>query len=150
MSWTSVGAVSITATVDVVVVGTVDLPPTGGLEVRIKQISPAETSVFSAGRFFVRTTSGRTLGTRRFWGHLEGEDYQLGDLGTSSDEAQGELVIEAGRLNVRALKHPALSPWNLEIWVRPWSPAAGGNATYNAGFVSSAGAGLELMQVVFP
>lgn len=126
MAWTSVGTVSITASLDEVVVGMVDLPPTGGLEVRIKQVSPAETSVFSAGRFFVRTTNGRTYGTRRFWGHIEGEDYQLGDAGYSSDEAQGELVIEPGRLNIRALKHPALSPWVLEVSVKAWQPAAGG------------------------
>jgi hypothetical protein len=126
MTWTSLGTVAITASLDEVVVGTVDLPPTGGLEVRIKQISPAETSVFSAGRFFVKTQFGRVYGTKRFWGHLEGEDYQLGSDGFSSEDAQGELCIEPGRLNRRALKHPSLSPWILEVAVRKWQPAAGG------------------------
>lgn len=154
MTWVSVGTVSLTASDFSKVVGTVQLPPSGGLEVRIRQVSPAETSLFRSGRFHVQTTSGRTFGTRRFWGHLEGEDYQLGGDGLTSDETQGQLVIEPGLLNLKALKHPDLSPWVLEVSAQPWQPSGGGGGagpgTFAGGFVSTTGAGLTFLKVVFP
>lgn len=116
MAWRQIGTVSITASDLQARVGVVDLPPSGGLEVRIKQISPAETSLFRSGLFYVSTGSGRTLGTRRFWGHTEGEDYVLGGPGYSTNAGSGVLWIEPRLINLRALKHPSLSPWVLEVW----------------------------------
>jgi hypothetical protein len=116
MAWREIGTVSITASNFHVRVGVVDLPANGTLEVRIKQLSPSVTSLFRAGLLYVTTGVGRTLGTRKFWGHLEGEDYVLGGPGFSSTAGSGILWIEPRTLNLRALRSPALSPWTLQVW----------------------------------
>lgn len=117
MAWRKVNTVSIGFEDFSVPVGTVALPPSGTLEVRIKQTSPADTSLFKAGLFYVTTGNGRTLGTRKFWGHLEGEDYVLGGPGYSTTSGFGELVIEPRYLNRRVLKNAAFSPWVLDVFV---------------------------------
>jgi hypothetical protein len=126
MSWTLVGRATITASDFTVDVGTVTLPASGALEVRVKQISPAETSVFRSGLLYVRTTTGgRELGTKRFWGHLEGEDYVLGSAGQVDMVGEGVLILEPRAINLKALKSPSLSPWVLDVWVRPLALATG-------------------------
>jgi hypothetical protein len=127
MAWTLVGRATITAADFKVEVGTVTLPASGALEVRVKQISPAETSVFRSGLLYVRTTTGgRELGSKRFWGHLEGEDYVLGSAGQVDVGGEGVLVLEPRAINLKALKSPSLSPWVLDVWVRPLALATGG------------------------
>jgi hypothetical protein len=151
MAWQRVGAVSISAGDVQVVVGTVQIPAAGGLEVRIKQTGPADQGPFYSGLFFVRTTAGRTLGTRKFWGNPEGEDYRYGE-GLVSEESTGEFVIEPRLLNRKVLAaHPGRT-WNLEVWVNPAvaNPPGSGEGFFIGGFASTAGAGLEMARVVFP
>jgi hypothetical protein len=117
----------------------------------VKQISPAETSVFRSGLLYVQTTGGgRDLGTRRFWGHLEGEDYVLGSADQVDLSGDGVLVVEPRLINRKALQNPAISPWILDVWVRPLS-LAGGAGRIAAGFADAAtGTGLEFVMVRFP
>jgi hypothetical protein len=116
MAWRVINRVSITATDLEVAVGPVEIPAQGTLEVRVKQISPLETSFFRYGLIYLKTAVGRTFGTRKFWGHLEGEDYVLGGPGFSAGHRDGFLWIEPRGVNRRILKHPASGgPWVLEI-----------------------------------
>jgi hypothetical protein len=151
MAWTLVGRASITASDFTVDVGTVTLPASGALEVRVKQISPTETSVFRSGLLYVRTTTGgRELGSRRFWGHPEGEDYVLGSADQVDVGGEGVLVLEPRAINLKALKSPSLSPWVLDVWVRPLAVAAGGAGRIAAGFAdANTGTGLEFVMVRF-
>lgn len=116
MAFRLVGTASISASDWTVPVGAVSLPSTGGLAVRIRQTSPAETSVFWAGLIYVDTAVGRILGSRRFWGHLEGEDHVLGGPGYRAELPTGVLKIEPRTWNRRALRYSSLSPWVLEVW----------------------------------
>jgi len=136
MAWRKVGTVSLSFTDMEVPVGPVQLDPSGTLEVRIKQTSPVRSSIFRAGRFYVRTGSGRTLGTRKFWGHLEGEDYVLGGPGFSAQASTGILWIEPGWLNRQALKAPNWGPWVLEVSADEKGPLPADRVTA-PGFVNS-------------
>ena len=130
-------------------VGPVSLPTAGGLEVRVKQLTPSNDAPFRAGLIYVRTTSGRTIGTRKFWGHPEGEDYSLGPL-LSSEEGSGILVVEPRWLNLKALKAGRL--WSLQFWAKEGPDPSTGGVIRDAArsFVSTAGNGLELIQIRFP
>lgn len=148
MAWDEVGTVSLDGTASAVPVGTVALPPSNGIEVRVKQLTPADESPYRAGLIYVKTPSGRTVGTRKFWGHPEGEDYALGE-GLTSEEGVGTLWVEPRYLNLKALKAGRI--WRLQFWYRPNpSPPSGGVSTFAGGFVDTAGAGLALARVVFP
>ena len=118
MSWRRVGTVSIRAADQLVEVGPVSIQGTDRVEVRIRQVSPVTTSVFVAGLFYVLSGNGRVLGSRKFWGHREGEDYVLGGEGYSSQDVSGVLMIEPRYLNRLALQHPDISPWVLEVSCR--------------------------------
>lgn len=152
MTWAFLGRVSITGTDLTVSVGTVAVPASGLLEVRIKQASPVDFSPFRAGLFYLVNTSGRPLGTSKFWGHLEGEDYVLGSAGMAAeDPGTADLIIEPRSINRRILTAPIIGPWVLDVWVR--SIDASGSpvsVTYNGSFVTGTGTGLTLAQVVFP
>jgi hypothetical protein len=116
MVWRIINRVSIGFSDFEVPVGPVEVPAQGTLEVRVKQISPLETSIFRYGLIYVKTAAGRTLGTRKFWGHIEGEDYVLGGPGYSAGSRDGFLWIDPRGINRKVLKHPASGgPWILEI-----------------------------------
>lgn len=149
MAWEEVGTVSLDGAADVVAVGTVALPAAGGLEIRVQQLTPSDEAPYRAGLMYVRTASGRTLGSRKFWGHPEGEDYALGTL-LSAEEGSGVLTVEPRYLNLKALK--AGRRWELRFWARP-APApggGGGGAALAGSFVTATGVGLTLARVVFP
>jgi hypothetical protein len=149
MAWQEVGTVSLDGAAFAVDVGTVPLPATGGLEIRVQQLTPADEAPYRAGLMYIRTASGRTLGTRKFWGHPEGEDYALGTL-LSAEESSGVLVVEPRYLNLKALKAGRI--WQLQFWARPApdSGGGGGGAAISGSFVTAGGTGLELARVVFP
>jgi hypothetical protein len=152
MAWTLVGRATITGADLTVDVGEVTLPASGSLEVRVKQISPLETSLFRAGLIYVVTsTGGRELGVRKFWGHLEGEDVVLGSAGQVDVAGTGRLVIEPRAMNLKVAAHPSVGPWVLDVWVRDL-PVQLGSATRVATAYADAstGTGLEFVMVRFP
>lgn len=101
MAWRVVGEVTLDAATFDKEVGWVELPPEGGIEIRVIQVSPADQAPYYSGLFWIRTDNGRTLGTRKFWGHTEGEDYRLGgDLSTGA--GRGMLMVSPRRINRRA------------------------------------------------
>ena len=114
--WQEVGTVSLDGASEVVSVGMVSLPLAGGVEIRVQQLTPADEAPYRAGLLYNRTTTGRTYGTRKFWGHPEGEDYRLGE-GMTSEESTGTLIVEPRYLNLKALKAGRL--WQLRFWIRP-------------------------------
>lgn len=118
MGWRRVGTVSIRAADQLVTVGPVSIQSTDRVEVRIRQVSPETTSVFRAGLFYVLSGNGRVLGSHKFWGHREGEDYVLGGDGYSSQDVSGVLMIEPRYVNRQALKSPSISPWVLDVSYR--------------------------------
>ena len=125
MAWQEIGTVTLNASSVADEVGTVTVPAKGGLEVRIQSLTPDGEAPYRAGLFYVRTTSGRTLGSRKFWGHNEGEDYVLG-YSQSSEETTGTLVVEPRYMNLRSLSTGRT--WTLRFWVQPL-PEPGGTSS---------------------
>jgi hypothetical protein len=128
--WTEVGTVSLDGTTESVSVGTVPLPSSGGVEIRIQQLTPPDDAPFRAGLVYIKTASGRTYGTRKFWGHPEGEDYLVGS-GMSSEDEYGVLTVEPRYLNLKALK--AGRTWQLRFWCRPAPAVTAGGPTVRFG-----------------
>lgn len=147
MDWQEVGTVTLDAASVSVEVGTVSLPAAGGLEIRVQQLTPADEAPYRAGLIYIKTASGRTLGSKRFWGHTEGEDYALGTL-LSAEESSGVLVVEPRNFNLKALQ--AGRTWQLRFWSRFAPASSGGGSAIAGSFVTSGGTGLELARVVFP
>lgn len=100
MAWRLIGEVTLDAATFEKEVGWVELPPEGGIEVRVIQTSPADEAPYYNGLFWFRSGSGRTLGSRKFWGHTEGEDYRIG-AGLSSGSGRGMLMVSPRRINRR-------------------------------------------------
>jgi hypothetical protein len=152
MAWELVGRATITGADFTVDVGEVTLPASGALEVRIKQVSPAEDALFRAGLVYVVTaTGGRELGVAKFWGHPEGEDVVLGWPGQTDVSGTGRLLIEPRALNLKVAAHPGVGPWVLDVWVRELPAQLGGAARVATAYAdASTGTGLEFVMVKFP
>jgi hypothetical protein len=146
MAWQEVGTINLDGSLQSVPVGAVPIPSSGGLEIRVQQLTPADEALFRAGLLYVRTTNGRTLGSTKFWGHAEGEDYPLGTLLTS-EETTGTLYCEPRWLNLKSLKGGRT--WTLKFWVQPLEANVQAREAARS-FASTAGAGLNLIQVSFP
>lgn len=114
MAWRLIGDVTLDSATFEKEVGWVDLPPMGGIEVRVIQTSPADQSPYYNGLMWIRTDSGRSLGSRKFWGHLEGEDYRVGaDLSTGA--SRGLLMASPRRINRKNFLAGGRS-WRLQFW----------------------------------
>lgn len=98
MAWRLIGEVTLDAATFEKTVGWVELPPQGGIEVRVIQTSPADQSPYYNGLMWFETGTGRSLGTRKFWGHAEGEDYLVGD-GLTTGSGRGLLKVSPRRIN---------------------------------------------------
>jgi hypothetical protein len=146
MGYRVVNTVSIRATDQEVAVGPVLLPAGDCLRVRLRQLSPLESSVFCFGLVYVRTTTGRIYGTKRFWGHLEGETYVLGGDCYVPDAEVAMLWVNPRGINRRILRQQKTPvPWVLEVSVDDFRDVPPPSLK-SSGFVNRAGRLLSLIR----
>lgn len=151
VGWAQVGTISIGPTSGPVVIGTVSLPAGADtIWVRAQQLGGDSPWPYGYGLLTWKTGAGRVLGTVKCYGHTEGEVLRLG-VGLEPDEQSGELVFEPRAWNLAWVKAGA-PPWRLgfECQTGTSGGGSGGPSVVARSFVSSTGAGLELVRVVFP
>jgi hypothetical protein len=128
-------------------VGPVTLPAgTDALYVRMTQIGGSSPWLFSFGLLSWRSANGRELGTVKAYPHLEGELYRLG-VGLSPVERTGSLWFSPRSYNLAWVKSGERLSLSFQYEAGSFA-TAGADAARS--FVSTAGAGLDLIQVRFP
>ena len=112
MTWAAVGSVSVGPTDREVVVGPLQVPPMGGIELKVRQTSPDRGFRFGYGVASFQARDGRPLGSVKFWAGPQWESFRLG-AGLSSSYRVGSLVIQPRSYNLRWIK--AGYSWGLEF-----------------------------------
>jgi hypothetical protein len=112
MAWTRVGSITVRPESDVVRVGVIEVPPQGGIELMVRQVSPYQGFNFAYGLVSFRSPLGRELGTVKCWPGPEWTAFALGE-GLSSLSRAGELLFEPRSYNLRWVK--AGFPWSVEF-----------------------------------
>jgi len=148
MAWQSVGQHTFVPTDREVQVGLFDLAPgQDTLWVRITQLNQPATWPWSYGILSWRNIDGLSLGSTKAYSSQLGEVFRLG-VGLPPSDGTGSIWFEPRGFNLGWLK--AGFPWSLEFEAQAGTGSSGGAAAVTGSFVSSAGAGLELVRVVFP
>lgn len=145
-----VGSVTVSAGTEEVSVGAVSLAAGDDtLWVRVTQQGGESPWPWGFGLLAFVTTEGRELGTAKVFGHHEGEVFRLG-VGLPPVERSGQLVFRPRAYSLAWIK-AGNQNWNLAFEARSGTTGGGGGvSSYAGGFVSTAGAGLELARVMFP
>jgi hypothetical protein len=112
MAWTRVGSVTVRPETKEAVIGVIDVPPQGGVELMIRQVNPAQGFRFAYGLVSLLTPRGRELGTVKAWTGPEWSAFRLGE-GLSCLAGGGQLVFEPRAINLRWIK--AGFPWEVEF-----------------------------------
>lgn len=99
MAWQRIGVVTITPTTAEAVVGPIELPTYGGVEVKLRQVAPTPFR-WGYALLSYRSSNGLELGSIKVWPRLEFSNYLLG-AGLSVDDNFGALVIEPRSWNLR-------------------------------------------------
>lgn len=99
MSWAVIGGASFSPTTQEATVGSVTVPDSGGLAVKVRLTTPAPFQ-FGYCLLSYRSAFGRELGTIRVWPRAETTAYLLGEGLTVLDNS-GVLVIEPRSWNLR-------------------------------------------------
>jgi len=148
MAWQSVGQHTFVPTDRAVQVGSFDLAPgQDTLWVRITQLNQPAEWPWSYGILSWRNIDGLSLGSTKAYSSQLGEVFRLG-VGLPPSDGAGSIWFEPRGFNLGWLK--AGFPWSLEFEAQAGTGSSGGAAAVAGSFVSSAGAGLELVRVVFP
>lgn len=112
MAWTRIGSVTVRPESDEVVVGAIEVPPQDGIEVMVRQTSPAQGFRFAYGILSYRSLNGKELGSVKVWAGPDWEAYKLG-AGLSALYRSGALLFRPRSVNLRWVK--AGFPWSLEF-----------------------------------
>ena len=112
MAWTRVGSVTVGPVSQEVSIGQLTVPPQGGVELMVRETSPAQPFNFAYGLVSFRSQFGRELGTVRCWGNRDWTAFLLGG-GLSAQARSGELIFEPRSYNLRWVQ--AGFPWSLEF-----------------------------------
>jgi len=99
MAWQLIGSVTITPTTDEALVGPIEVPTFGGVEVKLRQTAPTPFR-WGYGLLSYRTPNGLELGTIKVWPRTEFSNYLLGE-GLSVADNTGVLVFEPRTWNLR-------------------------------------------------
>lgn len=102
MAWQLVGAVTISPDTEEAVVGPIEVPTYGGVEVKLRQTAPTPFR-WGYGLLSYRSTNGLELGTIKVWPRLEFSNYLLGE-GLTVVANSGALVFEPRTWNLRWVK----------------------------------------------
>jgi hypothetical protein len=114
MAWKSVGSVTVGPTTARAVVGPIEVPPEGGVELMVRQTTASPGFRFSYGIASFESAEGRPRGSCKFWASSRWEAFRLG-AGLSSAYRIGSLVIEPRSYNLAWAR--AGWPWGLEFKV---------------------------------
>lgn len=99
MAWQSIGSINVGPTSTEVVVGPIEVPTYGGVELKIRQTSFTPFR-WGYGLLSFRSDQGLELGTMKVWPRMEFSNYKLGaGLGVVSN--YGVLVFEPRSFNLR-------------------------------------------------
>lgn len=99
MAWQRIGSVSISPTTTEAVVGAIEVPTFGGVEVKVRQVGSSPFQ-WGYGLLSYRTSNGREMGTIRVWPRQEFSNYLLG-AGLTVVDNSGVLVFEPRTWNLR-------------------------------------------------
>jgi hypothetical protein len=99
MSWQTVGTVTISPTTDSAVVGPVEVPTTGGLRVKLRQVGSVPFR-WGFGLLSYESQNGLELGTIQVFPRPVFTSYLLGP-GMIVDDPQGQLIFEPRTWNLR-------------------------------------------------
>jgi hypothetical protein len=143
MAWTRIGAITVRPESDEVVVGAIEVPPQGGIELMVRQTSPDAGFRFAYGLVSFRSVLGKELGTVKVWAGPEWWAFKLGE-GLSSLYRSGSLLFEARGYNLRWIK--AGFPWSLEFMADIGTKLPG-DRIQSPGFVDPGSRLLQLVQV---
>lgn len=99
MAWQSIGTVTVSPTTTEAVVGPIEVPTYGGVEVKIRQTSSTPFR-WGFGLLSFKSGNGYELGTIKVWPRTTFSHYKLGaGLGVVSNS--GILVFEPRSFNLR-------------------------------------------------
>jgi hypothetical protein len=112
MVWTRVGSITVRPESDEVRVGVIEVPPQGGIELMVRQISPNQGFKFAFGLLSFRSALGRELGTVKCHPIPEWTALKLGE-GLSSLSRSGELLFEPRSYNLAWIRRGY--PWSVEF-----------------------------------
>lgn len=99
MAWQLIGSVTVTPSTTEAVVGPIEVPTFGGVEVKLRQTAPSPFR-WGYGLLSYRTANGLELGTIKVWPRVEFSNYLLGG-GLSVADNTGVLVFEPRSFNLR-------------------------------------------------
>jgi hypothetical protein len=142
MAWQLVGTVTVTPTTTEAVVGPIEVPTYGGIELKLRQTAPTPFR-WGYGLLSYRSQNGLELGTIRVWPRLEFSNYLLG-AGLKVDDNIGQLIFEPRSWNLRWV----LAGFALTVEVLADLASNLPSDRYQAdGFAVAGGASLTLSQV---
>lgn len=99
MAWQLIGSVTVDPATTEAVVGPIEVPNFGGVEVKLRQTT-ATPFRWGYGLLSYRTGNGLELGTIKVWPRMEFSNYLLGAGLTVADNT-GVLVFEPRTFNLR-------------------------------------------------
>lgn len=143
MAWREVGTATLTATSSRARIGFVKVPPQGGIEVWVRQVSGGPNFRLGYCLLYLENQWGRELGTIKIWPVVGGEAYRLG-AGLSSLVGGGILWLEPRSYNLRWLD--SMGSVSVEVSVDEAEDLPG-DRYRSPGFVDPLDVGLYLVQV---
>jgi hypothetical protein len=99
MAWQRIGSVTVTPTSTEAVVGPIEVPTYGGVELKLRQTTTTPFN-WGFGLLSYRSQNGLELGTIKVWPRTVFSNYLLGG-GLRVDANYGELVFEPRSYNLR-------------------------------------------------
>lgn len=99
MAWQLIGTVTVSPLTETAVVGPIEVPTFGGVEVKLRQTA-ATPFRWGYGLLSYRTGNGLELGTIKVWPRQEFSNYLLG-AGLSVADNTGTLIFEPRSYNLR-------------------------------------------------
>ena len=99
MAWQLIGSASVNPTTKEVVLGSIEVPTFGGVQVKVRQLSPTPFE-WGYGLLSYRSRNGLEMGTIKVWPRREFTNYLLGAGLTVSDNT-GVLIFEPRAFNLR-------------------------------------------------
>lgn len=142
MAWTEVGTVEIGPTEDLAVVGSVEVPATGGLRIRVQQMT-ATPFRWGFGLLSYQSSAGLELGTIQVYPRTIPTSYLMG-AGMTVEDTTGQLIFEPRTWNLRWVQ----SGYTFAVKVLAFIGSLLPVDRYTApGFLGDAGQVLTLVQV---
>ena len=99
MAWQSIGSINVGPTTTEAVVGPIEVPTYGGVEIKLRQTSFTPFR-WGYGLLSYRSQNGLELGTIKVYPRMEFSNYLLG-AGLRVDDNIGELIFEPRSYNLR-------------------------------------------------